>query len=82
MSARPNPNGPPQSSNGGHTKRVPILALSIEEACEALGVSWKTWHEMIEPEVKLVRLGRRKLVPVAELERWLADHAENVLERR
>jgi excisionase family DNA binding protein len=58
------------------------LALSVDGACEALGVSWDTWREHIEPSIKLVRLGRRKLIPVAELERWLDDHAETALERR
>ena len=57
----------------------PRLALSIEEACAALGVSWDTWKEHIADQVRVVRLGRRKLVPVAELERWLADHAELTL---
>jgi hypothetical protein len=61
---------------------VPRLALDVQEACVALGVSWDTWHEHIEPEVRLIRLGRRKLVPVAELERWLAEHAQTTLERR
>jgi excisionase family DNA binding protein len=57
--------------------QTPALALSVEQACHALGVSWDTWKS-IEPEIRLVRLGRRKLIPVAELERWLADHAEAV----
>jgi excisionase family DNA binding protein len=57
---------------------TPALALSVEQACQALGVSWDTWRAHIEPEIRLVRLGRRKLVPVAELERWLTDHAEAV----
>jgi hypothetical protein len=61
---------------------VPRLALDVTEACAAVGVSWDTWRAHIEPEVRLVRIGRRKLVPVAELERWLADHAETTLERR
>jgi excisionase family DNA binding protein len=56
---------------------APRLALSIEEACESLSVSWDTWRT-IEPEIRLVRLGRRKLVPVTELQRWLDDHAEAV----
>jgi hypothetical protein len=55
---------------------VPRIALSIEEACAALGVSWDTWDEHIAPHVKIVRLGRRKFVPVAELERWLTKEAE------
>jgi hypothetical protein len=58
--------------------QTPALALSIEQACAALGVSWDTWKASIEPEVRLVRLGRRKLVPVTELQRWLDSHAEAV----
>ena len=58
---------------------TPALALSVAQACQALGVSWKTWRAHIEPEVRLVRIGRKKLVPVAELERWLADHAEAIV---
>ncbi len=61
---------------------VPRLALNVKEACLAIGVSWDVWKAHIEPEVRLVRVGARKVVPVAELERWLADHAETVLERR
>lgn len=61
---------------------VPRLSLNVEQACAALGVSWDVWREHIEPDVRIVRLGKRKIVPVAELERWLADHAERVLERR
>jgi hypothetical protein len=61
---------------------VPRLALDVQEACAALGVSWDTWREHVEPDVRIVRLGRRKVVPVAELERWLAEHAQTTLERR
>jgi hypothetical protein len=58
--------------------RTPALALTIEQACAALGVSWDFWSEHIASDVRIVRVGRRKIVPVAELERWLADHAEAV----
>ena len=61
---------------------VPRLALDVTEACAAVGVSWDTWRQHIEPDMRLVRIGRRKLVPVSELQRWLADHAETTLERR
>ena len=54
------------------------MALSVEQACEALGVSWDTWRAYIEPDVRLVRLGRRKLIPVSELQAWLDRHAESV----
>jgi hypothetical protein len=55
---------------------APVLAVSIEDACASLGVSWKTWREHIEPEVRVVRVGRCKRVAVAELSRWLDEHAE------
>ena len=58
------------------TRKPPTLALSVEDACESLGVSWKTWREHIEPGVAVVRVGRCKRVAVAELERWLAESAD------
>jgi hypothetical protein len=70
---------PQASDSRPPTSRAPVLALTIEQACESLGVSWKTWHEMVEPEVRLLRLGRCKRVPVVELERFIAEHAEKVL---
>ena len=81
MSARPN--GQPRASFGaGKQRSVPVLALGIAEACEALGVSPAFWRENVAGEVKIVRRGRRKLVAVAELERWLDANAERTLERR
>jgi hypothetical protein len=58
----------------------PRVALSVKEACASLGVSWDFWHEHIEHDVRMVRLGRRKLVPVAELERWSNDNAARILD--
>jgi hypothetical protein len=60
---------------------VPRLTLTVQEACSALGVSWDFWAEYVAPDVRVVRKGRRKLVPVSELERWVADHAELALDR-
>lgn len=65
-----------------HVAPVPRLSLEILEACDALGVSHTTWREHIEPDIRLVRLGRKKLVPVAELERWLSENAQKTLEHR
>jgi len=58
---------------------TPALALTVEQAAAALSVSYDTFHESIEPELAIVRLGRRKLIPVAELQRWLVEHAEKTL---
>jgi hypothetical protein len=57
---------------------TPRLALSVSEACESLGVSWDTWKTHIAPDVRIVRIGRRKLVAVTELQRWLDEHGESV----
>jgi hypothetical protein len=47
-------------------KNAGKLVLSIEEAAETLSVM---------AEVRLVRLGRRLLVPMKELERWIDRNA-------
>lgn len=57
---------------------APALALSVEQACDALGVSWDTWKEHIATDMRIVRVGRRKLIAVSELQRWLDDHGERV----
>jgi hypothetical protein len=54
------------------------LALSVEEACAALGIGWDCWRQYVEPEVRIVRAGRRKLVAVAELQRWLDERGERL----
>jgi hypothetical protein len=50
---------------------VPRLALGPEEAATALGVSRDYFDQHIGTELRWVRRGRRKLVAVKELERWL-----------
>jgi hypothetical protein len=65
---------------GERSKLVPRLALSIGEACEALGVGWDFWSAHVAGDVRIVRVGAKKMVPVVELERWLADHAEKALD--
>jgi hypothetical protein len=69
----------------GHHTPIPAgprLALNVEEACAALGVSWDFWHDHIAPEVRIVRRGRRKLVAVSELQRWLDRNSELVIDQR
>lgn len=62
------------------TTGVLRLALRPEEAAEAIGVGRSTFFQSILPELRIVRVGRARLVPVAELERWLEAHAARTLE--
>jgi excisionase family DNA binding protein len=58
---------------------VPRLALSPDEAAAALGVSRDYLDEHIGGELRWVRRGRRKLVSIGELERWLERSAARTL---
>jgi excisionase family DNA binding protein len=55
--------------------------LSPVEASEALGVSRDFFDEHIAPEIRMVRKGRRRLVAVQELERWLEREAARAVQR-
>jgi excisionase family DNA binding protein len=58
----------------------PRLALTAMEAPEALGVSYEFFREHVAGELRWVRRGRKRLVSVKELERWLEQNAARVLE--
>lgn len=58
---------------------VPRLALNPDEAAEAIGVRPTFFAERVQPELRLVRRGSKRLIPVRELERWLERNAETVL---
>ncbi len=57
---------------------TPALALTVEQAAAALSLSWDAFHEHVQPEIRLVRVGRRKLVSTTELQRFLDEHGESV----
>jgi excisionase family DNA binding protein len=54
------------------------LALSPDEAAAVLGVSRDYFDEHVLGELRTVRRGRRILVALAELERWLERSATRV----
>lgn len=58
---------------------VPRVALTRQEAALSLGVSLSTFAEHIQPQLKLVRIGSVRLVPVRELERWVDREATAVV---
>jgi hypothetical protein len=58
---------------------IPRLALTRGEAAAALGMSLDSFERHVQPTLRLVRLGRMRLVPIGELERWLEEQAERVV---
>jgi excisionase family DNA binding protein len=56
------------------------LALTRAEAAAAIGVSVDSFERFVQPEIRVVRRGRLRLVPVSELERWLERNAARTLE--
>lgn len=61
---------------------IPRIALTPAEAAAAIGVGPDFFDSNVAPELRIVRRGRKRLVPVIELERWATENAERVLEER
>jgi hypothetical protein len=59
--------------------RLP-LAVSFEEAATMIGVSKDHFERHVAPDLKVIRSGRRKLVAVDELKRWVAENQTRALE--
>ena len=59
------------SSQRESVKRV---TLTVDEACASLGVSRDHFERHIVDELRVIRVGRRLLVRIAELERWAERH--------
>jgi excisionase family DNA binding protein len=53
--------------------------LTKAEAADSLGVSVDFLERHVMPELRVVRRGRRRLIPLRELERWLDQNAEPAL---
>jgi hypothetical protein len=54
---------------------VPRLALRVWEAADSYGVSVDWFEEHVLPHVRWYREGRMKLIPVAELVRYLDERS-------
>ena len=50
---------------------VPTLALPVKQAAESLGLSENHFRRDVLPHVRSIKLGKVRIVPVIELERWL-----------
>ena len=73
---------PTQSSrrNSGRLPDVLRLALTRTEAANSLGMSVDSFERYVQPEIRLIRRGTLRLVPVAELDAWLQKNAEMPLD--
>lgn len=77
MSAWPSPKQPKQRPA---RDRVPRLAYTPSEAAAAIGVGRTTFYEEVLPELRVIRIGRLRLVPVRELENWTERRAARVVD--
>jgi excisionase family DNA binding protein len=59
--------------------RIPRVAFTPSEAAASIGVGPDFFDEHVAPELRLVRVGRKRLIPVAELQRWISENAETAL---
>lgn len=49
---------------------VPRIAVTLEEAAASIGISLAHFRRHVLPELRTIRSGATRLVPVAELGRW------------
>ena len=63
------------------SNNVRRVALSRQEAATSLGMSLDSFERHVQPELRLIRRGKLRLVPLAELERWANENAESVFVR-
>ncbi len=68
------------AEHGRPTAAVPRLALTLDEAAAAIGISRDSFDRHVKLELRLVRRGRLVLVPVAELNGWLERSAALTLQ--
>lgn len=59
----------------GSRPSAPRLGLTVEEAAEAVGMSESSFKRHVQPELRIIRRGRLRIIPVAEIERWLLENA-------
>ena len=55
---------------------VPRIALTREEAAASLAMSVDSFERYVQPDIRMIRCGRMRLIPVAEVARWADEHAE------
>ena len=71
----------PGSESAMRLRRAPRLALTRQEAAAALGMSIISFERHVQPELRLVRRGKLRLIPVREIERWLDQNSDVALDQ-
>jgi hypothetical protein len=56
------------------------LALTRSEAAAALGMSLDSFERHVQSELRIVRRGKLRLVPLREIERWLDENATRLMD--
>lgn len=56
---------------------IPRIALTPAEAAPTIGVGLDFFDANVASELRIVKRGRKRLIPVAELERWVVESAED-----
>jgi hypothetical protein len=74
---RPGPVTPPVAADGHVSGPAARLVCSREQAAQALGISLATLDRRVVPAIATVKTDwGARLIPVAELERYLAERRE------
>ena len=66
-------------SRQADTAPIPRLALTREEAAASLGLSLDSFERYVQPTIRMLRQGRLRRVPVAELARWIDENADRTV---
>lgn len=67
-----------RNRNHASVRRV---TLTKPEAAGALGISVDSFERHVQPELRVIRRGRMRLIPLTELERWAERSASLTLDR-
>jgi excisionase family DNA binding protein len=53
--------------------------VTPDEAAAAIGVGRSFFYENVLPDLRVIRLGRKRLIPLRELEAWTDRAASRIL---
>ena len=54
------------------------VALTVKELADHLGISMPTAYALTERSgFPVIRVGRKKIIPLSELERWISNEAQH-----